>query len=66
MASPLKRVRPEDEDESGLLKLVLRRRGDVEMLMDHIEHLENEVCTANPHLLLQPLARFLCRRHTPF
>lgn len=69
MASPSKRRRADDdngaEDESGLLKLIHRRRGDVEMLMEHIEHLENEVCTVNPQLL-QPLECFLCRRQMPF
>lgn len=37
------------------------RRGDVETLMDHTEHLGNEVRTADLELL-QPLASFTCRR----
>lgn len=53
MASSLKRARGQDaeaaEGENSLVKLVRRRRGDVEMLMAHIEHLENEV--ALPRLI---------------
>lgn len=54
MASPSKRRRADDdngaEDESGLLKLIHRRRGDVEMLMEHIEHLENELLESRAKL----------------
>lgn len=69
MASSSKRRRADDdngaEEERGLLKLICSRREDVEVLMNHIGHLENEVCTGNPQLL-QPRACFLGRRHARF